>query len=85
MRMQAADILGLSGKTMTEKRRREWQLEDVDGNMLASGVLYDEGNVQVLWRSDLGYTAEQYASVCQLLGLMPEVAWLRVKRENQNE
>lgn len=67
------------------KRRREWQLEDVDGNILASGVLYDEGNVQVLWRVDRGYTAEQYASVCYLLGLMPEVAWLRVKKVMDSE
>ena len=32
---------------MDTKRRVEWQLEDVDGNILATGVLYDEGNVQV--------------------------------------
>ena len=65
---------------MDTKRRVVWNLEDVDGNILASGVLYDEGNVQVLWRADQGYTAEQYASVCHLLGLMPGVAWLRVKK-----
>lgn len=67
---------------MDEKRRVEWQLEDVDGNILASGVLYDEGNVQVLWRADQEYTAEQYASVRQLFGLMPGVAALRVKKGN---
>ena len=38
------------------------------------------------WRVDRGYTAEQYASVRrQLLGLMPEVAALRVKKENNIE
>lgn len=63
---------------MDTKRRVEWQLENVDGNILATGVLYDEGNVQVFWRADRGYTAEQYASVRQLLGLMPEVAALSV-------
>ena len=63
---------------MDEKRRVEWQLEDVDGNILASGVLYDEGNVQVFWRADVDFTAEQYASAVHLLGLMPDVAALRV-------
>lgn len=66
---------------MDTKRRVEWQLEDVDGSTLASGVLYDEGNVQVLWRADQGYTAEQYASASHLFGLMPGVAVLRVKKE----
>ena len=63
---------------MDEKRRVPWQLEDVDGSILASGVLYDEGNVQVFWRADYGYTAEQYASAAYLIGLMPDVAALRV-------
>lgn len=67
-------------RTMNEKRRVEWQLEGIDGNILASGVLYDEGNVQVLWRVDQGYTAEQYASASYLFGLLPGVAVLRVKK-----
>ena len=63
---------------MDKKRRVEWQLEDADGNILANGVLYDEGNVQVLWRADRGWTAEQYASASLLFGLMPGIAALRV-------
>ena len=38
-------------------------------DMVAHGVLYDEGNVQVLWRKDMGYTtftAEQYANIAQV-------------------
>ena len=34
------------------------------------GVLYDEGNVQVLWRSDIGWTAEQYASIALVFDLV---------------
>lgn len=68
-------------RKMDTKRRVEWQLEDVDGRILASGVLYDEGNVQVLWRVDRGYTAEQYASASLLFGLMTGVAVLRVKKD----
>ena len=63
---------------MDEKRRRSFQLEDDKGNKLATGVLYDEGNVQVLWRVDCGYTAEQYASLNLILDLMPGVTVLRL-------
>ena len=64
---------------MDTKRRRYFQLEDADGNTLANGVLYDEGNVQVLWRIDCGYTAEQYASLNLILDLMPGVTALRLR------
>ncbi len=63
---------------MDEKRRRSFQLEDDKGNKLATGVIYDEGNVQVLWRVDCGYTAEQYASLNPILDLMPGVTVLRL-------
>ena len=64
---------------MDTKRRRLFQLEDTDGKKLAHGVLYDEGNVQVLWRIDRGYTAEQYASLNLVLDLMPGVTVLRLE------
>lgn len=63
------------------KRRREFQLEDEQGNKLATGVLYDEGNVQVLWRVDKGYTAEQYAFLNPVLDLMPEITTFRLMPE----
>lgn len=62
---------------MNTKRRRNFQLEDANGTKLATGLLYDEGNVQVLWRADIGYTAEQYASINLILDLMPGTAVLR--------
>lgn len=64
---------------MDTKRRRLFHLEDADGNKFAHGVLYDEGNVQVLWRVDRGYTAEQYASLNLVLDLMPGVTVLRLE------
>ena len=64
---------------MDTKRRRLFQLEDADGKKLAHGVLYDEGNVQVLWRIDCGYTAEQYASLNLVLDLIPGVTALRLE------
>jgi hypothetical protein len=64
---------------MDTKRRRLFHLEDADGKKFAHGVLYDEGNVQVLWRVDRGYTAEQYASLNLVLDLMPGVTVLRLE------
>ena len=43
---------------METKRRRYFALEDAAGKEIANGVLYDEGNVQVLWRRDCGYSEE---------------------------
>lgn len=62
---------------MDAKRRRYFHLENADGQRLAYGVLYDEGNVQILWRDDCGHTAEQYASINLALDLMPGVLVLR--------
>ncbi len=64
---------------MDAKRRRSFQLEDDKGKKLATGIIYDEGNVQVLWRVDRGYTAEQYASLNPILDLMPGVVVLRLQ------
>lgn len=46
--------------------RSEWVPREV-----AHGVLYSEGNVQVLWRKDIGWTAEQYANLSQVFGILP--------------
>lgn len=63
---------------MDAKRRRQFQLEDTQGKKLATGVLYNEGNVQVLWRADIGWTGEQYSSITPLLDLMPGIAVFRL-------
>ena len=73
---------------MDAKRRRYFQLENADGKRLASGILYDEGNVQILWRDDCGHTAEQYASINLVLDLVPGVTVLRLEdtaAENDRE
>ncbi len=64
---------------MDAKRRRYFHLENADGKRLAYGILYDEGNVQILWRDDCGYTAEQYASINLVLDLVPGIAVLRLE------
>lgn len=64
---------------MDTKRRRYFQLENADGKRLADGILYDEGNVQILWRDDCGYTAEQYASINLVLDLVPGITVLRLE------
>ncbi len=64
---------------MDAKRRRHFHLENAEGKSLASGILYDEGNVQLLWREDSGHTAEQYASINLVLDLVPGVTVLRLE------
>ena len=64
---------------MDAKRRRSFQLETAEGKRLAYGILYDEGNVQILWRDDYGHTAEQYASIHLVLDLVPGIAVLRLE------
>ena len=64
---------------MDTKRRRYFHLENSDGKRLAYGVLYDEGNAQLLWRDDYGHTAEQYSSINLVLDLVPGIAVLRLE------
>ena len=70
---------------MDAKRRRYFHLENADGEKLVYGVLYDEGNVQVLWRADTGYTAEQYSSLTLVLGLVPGIVVLRFEENESTE
>jgi hypothetical protein len=67
--------------SMDAKRRRFFCLENVDGKRLAHGILYDEGNVQILWRDDCGHTAEQYTSINLVLDLVPGVTVLRLESD----
>ena len=58
---------------MKNKKRRPFVLKDAAGNKIAQGVVYEQGNVQVLWREDLGWGGEQYYSLANVLDLMPNV------------
>ena len=57
--------------------KKHFHLETDAGEIVATGTLYPEGNVQILWRIDIGFTAEQYASISQILFLLPEVTVIR--------
>lgn len=70
---------------MDTKRRRYFHLEDAEGKRLAYGVLYDEANVQLLWRADCGHTAEQYASINLVLDLVPGVTVLRFETDEEKK
>ncbi|MDE0324453.1 MAG: hypothetical protein OXN27_11110 [Candidatus Poribacteria bacterium] len=70
---------------MDTKRRRYFHLEDAEGKRLAYGVLYDEGNVQLLWRADCGHTAEQYASINLVLDLVPGITVLRLESDDKKK
>ena len=66
---------------MMQKRRRPFVVEDYIGTLLAMGVLYDDGNVQVLWRISLGWTGEQYHSIAQMLGIEEDACTIRLVPE----
>lgn len=70
---------------MDTKRRRYFHLEDAESKRLAYGVLYDEGNVQLLWRADCGHTAEQYASINLVLDLVPGITVLRLESDDEKK
>ena len=61
-----------------QKRRRQFTLLNEEFDALARGVLYDEGNVQILWREDIGDCGEQYASVALVLDLVPGIVYLKM-------
>ena len=54
---------------MQEKRRQPFGVWSTKSELLAMGVLYDDGNVQVLWRKSLGWTGEQFHSIAQMFGV----------------
>ena len=55
------------------KVRRPFTLRANMNVILAKGVVYEQGNVQVLWRQDIGWCGEQYQSTANLLDLFPNV------------
>ena len=58
---------------MNNKRRRPFTLRNAYGIIIAEGIVYDQGNVQVLWRKDLGWGGEQYQTMANVLDLIPGV------------
>lgn len=46
-----------------DKRRQMFVVESGNAEVLAKGVLYDDGNIQILWRKSLGWTGEQHHSI----------------------
>lgn len=63
---------------MDAKRRQWFQCEGADGGILAFGVLYADGNVQLTWRRTIGYSAEQHHSIAQMFGVEEGVRAVRL-------
>lgn len=64
-----------------EKRRRHFVVEDSAETILAMGTLYDDGNVQVLWRKSIGWAGEQYHSIAQMFGIEETACTVRLVPE----
>ena len=63
---------------MDSKRRQPFEVRSDSGELLAMGLLYDDGNVQVIWRASVGWTAEQYHSIAQMFGVEVGVTTIRL-------
>ena len=71
---------------MDTKRRRSFYIykshKDFERlNWFARGLLYDEGNVQVLWREDVGHCAEQYSDLLNALAIAGSTPILEVREQ----
>lgn len=64
---------------MSVKRRRAFTIENSDGEVLGKGVLYDQGNIQVLWLKDRGWTGVQYKDISYAIGILPGATVIRVE------
>ena len=60
------------------KKRNLLTVETISGKILAYGTLYIQGNIQILWREDIGYTGEQYANISLILGILPGGSVIKV-------
>ena len=50
-------------KKKDNKKRIPFSVMTNSGALRASGDLYDEGNIQVLWRDDIGYCGQQFSNI----------------------
>ena len=53
------------------KQRIPFYVKDTRGTIWASGIMYDEGNIQVLWRADIGHCGQQFDCIRHAFGLFP--------------
>ena len=67
-----------------EKRRREFEVRQNGIFLVATGILYDEGNVKISWREDIGYTEELYNSISQVFGIVPGANTIKIFDEEKN-
>ena len=62
---------------MDNKRRRAFELLDENQHQIALGIMYEEMNVQIHWRSDIGHTSEQLSNVGLALIMMPNIKYFK--------
>ena len=67
---------------MDKKLRIPFTIEKWTGKVLGRGVLYADGNIQVLWLSDRGWTGIQYASLSYAIGILPGATIIRLEDGN---
>ena len=63
---------------MDAKRRQPFEVRNASEELLGYGLLYDDGNVQILWRRSIGWTAEQLHSIEKVFGIEEGATVVRV-------
>lgn len=66
---------------MDQKNRQPFTVEKRCGKVVGRGVLYEQGNVQILWLADRGWTGIQYSNLGNVVGILEGATVIRVEGE----
>ena len=66
---------------MNKKSKRKIHVFNNDMELLATGVYYRDGNVQINWRIDIGFTSEQYNRADLLFNIVKEANIIKIGEE----
>ena len=72
-----------SKKRNDTKPRIPFVVTDDDGALWASGNLYEEGNIQVLWRKDIGFCGQQFSNISYAFDLFPDANTVTINKQRK--
>ena len=69
---------------MDQKKRRPFTIEKWYGKVVGRGVMYEQGNVQILWLSDRGWTGVQYSNLGNVVGILEGATVIRLEDDKNH-